>query len=81
MDKEEQIFDIKVDHAGKTYQGWVNPSSKMNAEGKPVSFHVVLENVSFGYLSFHECKWTIDEQRPDVLVEKVAKEIESHYAF
>jgi hypothetical protein len=76
---DEKIFDISFRNDGRQYKGWVNPSDKMNENGKPLSFHVVLNNVSFGYLSYHNCKRSINEERPYSLVEAVGHEIEKHY--
>jgi hypothetical protein len=76
---EEKIFDISFESDGNKYTGWVNPSDKTDANGKPVSFHVVLNGVSFGYLSLNDCQWTINEDRPPSLVRAVAHEIEKRY--
>ncbi|MEJ0103641.1 MAG: hypothetical protein WDO19_14285 [Bacteroidota bacterium] len=78
---EEDIFDIEFSDNGQLYKGWVNPSDKLGKDGQPVSFHVVLNNVSFGYLSFHNCVWTINEDRPAGLVQKAGEEIEKHFAL
>jgi len=76
---ENRIFDISFESDGKKYSGWVNPSDKINENGIPVSFHVVLDGTSFGYLSFNDCKWTINEERPSSLIEAVGHEIEKKY--
>ncbi len=76
---KEKIFDIAFEADGKKYTGWVNPSDKLNEAGLPVSYHVVLNNVSFGYLSFNDCKWTINEERPASLVKLAGLEIEKQY--
>ena len=76
---ENRIFDISFENDGKKYSGWVNPSDKMNGNGIPVSFHVVLDGTSFGYLSINNCKWTINEERPSSLIEAVGREIEKKY--
>ena len=73
------IFDISFENDGKKYSGWVNPSGKRDEMGKPVSFQVVLNNVMFGNLSLDKCHWTIRENRPHILVDKVGVEIEKHY--
>jgi len=78
---EDAVFNISFLYEGKQYSGWVNPSDKLNDEGNPVSFHVVLNDVSLGYLSFRDCNWTINEDRPRGLVLAAGKEIEKHYAF
>lgn len=76
---EDKIFDISFEVDGKQHKGWVNPSGKVDESGKPVSFHIVLDGVSFGYLSFNDCKWTINEDRPSNLIEAVSREIEKKY--
>jgi hypothetical protein len=76
---EDKIFDIAFENDGRQYKGWVDPSDKMNDEGQPASFHVVLQDTSFGYLSLHDCKWIVNEQRPAELVEAIGREIEKKY--
>ena len=76
---EDKIFDIAFQSNGRQYKGWVNPSDKMTEDRQPVSFHVVVEETFFGYLSLHNCKWTVNEQRPAELVEAIGKEIEKKY--
>ena len=78
---ENAIFDISFNYEGKQYTGWVNPSDQINDRGNPVSFHVVLDDVSLGYLSFRECQWMINEDRPEGIVMAAGKEIEKHYSF
>ena len=76
---DEKIFDIEVETDGTIYRGWVNPSEKLNDDGFPVSFHVVLNQVSLGYLSMNNGQWTVDEQRPAELVEAAGAQIAQHY--
>jgi hypothetical protein len=76
---EEKIFDISFESAEKKYNGWVNPSERLDHDGKPLSFHVVLNNIFFGELSLYHCQWNINESRPHQLVEAVGKEIEKYY--
>lgn len=76
---EDKIFDISFQNDGRKYTGWVNPSDRTDENGKPVSFHVVLNGASFGHVSFNNCKWTINEERPSSLVEAVGHEIERRY--
>jgi len=76
---EDNIFDISFEFDNKRYKGWVNPSDDLNDSGTPVSFHVVLDGVSFGDLSFQDCNWMIDEERPEGLVKQIGKQIEKHY--
>lgn len=76
MASEEKIFDISFEHNGQTYKGWANPSDKVNDKGQPVSFHVVLNDISFGHVSNNNGEWTVNEDRPEGLAEKVGKEIE-----
>jgi hypothetical protein len=76
---EDKIFDIEFDCDGKHYKGWVNPSGELHDDGQPACFHVVLNKVSFGYLSFADGKWISGEQRPAELVEKVGMLIQQQY--
>lgn len=75
---EDKIFDIEFSAEGKLYKGWVNPSEKLHDDGKPASFHVVLNDVFFGNLSYSQGNWVADESRPAVLIEAAAVEIEKH---
>lgn len=81
MSSENDIFDISFELDGTKYTGWVNPSDKLNDSGMPASFHVVLNETSFGYLSCNNQVWTMNEDRPEGLVRQVGKEIEKHYAM
>jgi len=81
MTAEEKIFNIAFEADGMQYTGWVNPSDKVNEDGLPVSFHVVLNDTSFGYVSHNNGEWTVNEDRPPALIEKVGKAIERNYAF
>ena len=76
---EERIFDISFQCDDRQYKGWVNPSEKTDKDGRPTSYHVVLEGVYFGNLSINNCKWAISEDRPDSLIEAVGHEIEKYY--
>jgi len=76
---EDKIFDIEFDCEGKHYNGWVNPSEKLHEDGLPASFHVVLDKVSFGHLSFTNGEWIPDEQRPPGLVEAVGNQISQRF--
>ena len=80
MTAEDKIFNIAFEVDGTKYTGWVNPSDKLNDDGMPVSFHVVLNDTSFGYVSHNNGEWTVNEDRPTGLIEKVGKAIEKKYA-
>lgn len=75
----EEYFSIHFDHEGLHYDGIVTPSEKRRQDGTPKSFHVVLNNVFFGNLNFHQAKWNADEQRPQMLVEMVGRQIDAYY--
>lgn len=72
---EDKIFDIEFDCEGNQYKGWVNPSDEFRADGMPVSYHVVLDKVSFGYLSFNNGSWLANEERPPALVQAIGEQI------
>ena len=75
----EEYFNIQFDHDHVHYDGIVTPSEKIREDGTPRSFHVVLNNVFFGNVHYNNSKWSVDEQRPNVLTEIVGKKIEQYY--
>ncbi|AEV99461.1 hypothetical protein A4D02_26845 [Niastella koreensis] len=81
MTAEDKIFNIAFESDGVKYTGWANPSDKLNEAGLPASFHVILNDVSFGYVSHNSGEWTVNEDRPEGLVEKVGRAIEKKYAL
>lgn len=76
---EDRTFKISFESDGKTYEGMVNPSERTHDDGRPASFHVILNHVNFGNLSFDRNRWLVDEQRPAPLIEETGKAIESYY--
>jgi len=80
MAAEENMFDIAFEVDGTSYKGWVNPSDKLNDSGFPASFHVVLNDTSFGYVTYNNDEWSVNEDRPEGLIKQVGKAIEKHYA-
>lgn len=80
MASEEKMFDISFEADGTKYTGWVNPSDKLTDSGMPASFHVVLNDASFGHVSYNNNEWTVNEDRPEGLIKQVGKAIEKHYA-
>ena len=74
---EDRTFNIGFEAEGKTYKGWVTPSEKTQADGLPVSYHVVLNEVFFGVVS-NNGNWTVNEQRPKELTAAVGKAIEEY---
>lgn len=75
---EDNIFDIRFDYNGLHYQGWVNPSGKQNGEGNPASYHVVLNDIFFGNVSYNQGRWVNSEDRPEELIAQVGKHIEKN---
>lgn len=75
----DHTFEISFDYDEKHYRGSVNPSENMDEKGTPASFQVVLNDESFGNLSFNDCKWAVNEDRPAGIVKLVGKSIEKHY--
>lgn len=73
----QKTFDISLEHDGIAYQGWVTPSEEARINGTPRSYHVVLNETLFGNLSKSGDQWTVDEQRPAGLVNKVGLLIQS----
>ena len=75
----DKTFNIALDYEGIHYEGWVTPSDKEGADGKPKSFHVVLNETMFGNLSSSDGTWTVDEQRPEGLVKEVGNYIQANW--
>jgi len=65
MEKTSIPLEFEYEHIH--YKGWATPSDKHHPDGKPSSYHVVLNGVFFGNLSLNGGRWNIDEQRPDDL--------------
>jgi hypothetical protein len=59
-------------HDGKHYTGRISPERK---QGEISSWHVVLNETFFGYLSHDGSEWQVTEQRPNALVQAIGKYI------
>ena len=59
----EDFFPISFTYHGVAYEGRISPEAN--------SYHVVLNNVFFGYMHRNGKHWQITEQRPAELVEMV----------
>lgn len=73
----EAYFTISFDHNGLHYEGRVSPEKK-NGDSKTISWHVVLNEIFFGYLSLTKDHWACTEWRPQELVDAVGKLIKEH---
>jgi hypothetical protein len=73
---EKTSLPIALEQDGQSYSGWATPSDKRHADGYAKSYHVVLEGVFLGDMSFDQGKWEISEQRPDLLVGAAGRAIE-----
>ena len=71
----ESFYLIAFTYEGVHYDGRVTPEPKTN-HGKPSSYHVVLNEVFFGYVNKNNHRWHVTEQRPAGLVQIVGREIE-----
>ncbi len=68
--------NIEFDFEGTHYDGRLTPETKKGHE-HPSSWHVVLNEVFFGYLHKNNGHWLVSEQRPQGLVDAVGKLIEA----
>jgi hypothetical protein len=73
----EDFFTIHFNYNNVYYEGRVSPEHPDDT-GNPSSYHVVLNNVFFGYLSKNGRHWQVNEQRPEPLVELVGACIENN---
>jgi hypothetical protein len=74
---EQDYYTIQFDYGGTHYEGRVTPEIKMHQQS-PSSWHVVLNDVFFGYLSKQNSHWNVTEQRSHDLVQEVGKQILLH---
>ena len=74
---DNKTFGIHFESGGKKYNGRVTPSEKADDAGEPASYHVVLNEVFFGMVSYNG-NWAVSEQRPDELTAAVGRAIEEH---
>ncbi|MEP6746298.1 MAG: hypothetical protein ABJB86_01160 [Bacteroidota bacterium] len=72
---KESYYLIAFTYEGIHYEGRVTPDEKVH-HSKTYSYHVVLNEVFFGYLSKNNDHWHVTEQRPAGLVQIVGREIE-----
>jgi hypothetical protein len=73
----ESFFTISFQHGGLEYNGRVSPEKK-DADGNYTSWHVVLNDIFFGYLSRTPNNWSCTEWRPEELVAIVGEQIDQH---
>jgi hypothetical protein len=66
-------YIIAFDFDGVHYDGRVTPEKKAHG----TTYHVVLNEVFFGYLHKDKNHWQVSEQRPDGLVQETGKQIEA----
>lgn len=69
-------YNIAFDYDGVHYEGRVSPETKAQ-HASPSSYHVVLNEVFFGYVHKDNHHWLVSEQRPAGLVQAVGKQIEN----
>jgi hypothetical protein len=68
---EKTSIPLSLVHEHQRYEGWATPSDKHHTDGHASSYHVVLNEVFFGDMSFTQGNWVISEQRPHELVAAV----------
>ena len=68
-------YSIAFDYEGIHYDGRLTPETKADHKN-PSSWHIVLNEVFFGYLHKDSGHWHVSEQRPSGLVQEVGKLIE-----
>ena len=74
---EKQSIAIEFSHENINYVGWATPSDRHHADGKPSSYHVVLNENFFGDMSFKDGHWLISEQRPADLVKATGEALKN----
>ncbi|MBV9986540.1 MAG: hypothetical protein JO301_02610 [Chitinophagaceae bacterium] len=74
----ENFFPVSFTYHGVAYEGRVSPEHT-DDQGNTSSYHVVLNNVFFGYMSRNGRHWQVSEQRPAELAEMVGFCIDNYY--
>ena len=69
------FYTIEFFNEGLHYSGRITPEYKKGRE-EPSSWHVVLNDVFFGYLHKDGGHWEVSEQRPVELTKKVGEQID-----
>jgi hypothetical protein len=72
---DDDFIAADLHYGGMHYIGRISPERK---HGELVSWHVVLNDTFFGYMSHNGNLWTVTEQRPDGLVQAVGHYIDTH---
>ena len=75
MDKRSIPISLEYEHM--LYSGWATPSDAHHSDGLAKSYHVVLNEVFFGDMSYDNGKWIISEQRPNDLVMAVGEVLQA----
>jgi hypothetical protein len=70
------FYTVEFDFDNIHYTGRLTPGFKKGNDN-PSSWHVVLNEVFFGYLQKNQAHWEVTEQRPAGLTEKVGSLIDS----
>ena len=73
---EKTSIPLSLTHEHQRYEGWATPSYKHHADGLPSSYHVVLNEVFFGDMSFTQGNWVVSEQCPHELVAAVGSALQ-----
>ena len=76
---QDKKFDISFEFDGRSYSGWVSPTKELNEKGQPTTFLVELNGQPMGEISFSNCKWLGNDERPAGLIKLVGKQIEKHF--
>lgn len=77
-------YTVTFDFENQHYEGRLSPEYKKSSQD-PSSWHVVLNDVFFGYMHKDGGQWEVTEQRPAGLTERVgalidAKDYQQHEA-
>lgn len=75
---ERNSIPVNFRHAGMTYAGWATPIAEPGAgsDEQITTWHVVLNQLYFGYMTLQQDHWTVSTQWPQDLIEIVGKELE-----
>ena len=81
MAVEKTSLPLRFLYEEQNYTGWATASNERDANGYARSYHVILNEVYFGDLSYQDDHWLISQQRHTDLVAIVGDAIAQAECF
>jgi hypothetical protein len=78
---EKTSLPLRFVYERQNYTGWATPSDDRCANGHAQSYHVVLNEVPLGNLSYQNDRWLLNDQQPNELTVAVGDAITQAESF